>query len=164
VRVDQLTSGDVIRAANAKGELTTDAVSKLSLADSRREASFLTLMMGGAGRNITLTPEHHLPVGASCCSTLKQAKDIKAGETVWVVNGAGTATVATAVTKIVTRVKAKGLHSPVMTSGTHPVVDGVVTAFSSYGTVTLASYGLPFLEQTGLTEIFRRVASPKYIQ
>ena len=39
-----------------------------------------------------------------------------------------------------------GLHSPVLTAGHFPVVDGVVTAFDSIGKVTLASYGLPLLE------------------
>ena len=32
---------------------------------------------GDGGRTLTLTPEHHVPVGAECCSTLKKAKELK---------------------------------------------------------------------------------------
>ena len=61
------------------------------------------------------------------------------GETVWTVKAG--AAVAQAVTKV-TKKAAAGLHSPVLTSGSFPVVDGVVTSFDSIEKVTLAKHGL----------------------
>ena len=51
-----------------------------------------------SGRTLTLTPEHHLPVGAQCCSHLKKAKDVAVGETVWAASHvtAGAASLVTA--------------------------------------------------------------------
>ena len=61
------------------------AESEASIAKPEAEATtFLTLATDG-GRTLNLTAEHHLPVGSTCCSTLKQAKDVAAGETVWAV-------------------------------------------------------------------------------
>ena len=83
--------------------------------------------------------QHHVPVGASCCATLKKAAHVAIGDKVWVVSGASA--VAQDVTKL-TKVVAKGLFSPVLAHGSFPVVNGVVTSFDSIGKVTLASYGL----------------------
>lgn len=60
---------------------------------------------------IELTTEHHLPVGASCCSNLVKAKDVIIGEKVWTVKGA-----TTVVSKTVVIEKA-GTFSPVLTGG-----------------------------------------------
>ena len=78
-------------------------------------------------------------VGPMCCATLKQAKDVKLDDKVWAVV-AGKA-VATAVTAISTA-HDKGLHSPVLTHGGFPVVDGLVTSFDSIEKVRLATFGL----------------------
>ena len=55
--------------------------------------------------------------------------------------------------------KARGLHSPVLTHGGFPIVDGVVTSFDSIEKVTLARHGLsPLLsacKATGTCEKFR---------
>ena len=40
------------------------------------------------------------------------------------------------------RASAAGLHSPVMTRGGFPVVDGLITSFDKIKMVTLAKYGL----------------------
>ena len=58
-----------------------------------------------------------------------------------------------------TQVLGKGLHSPVLTHGNFPVVDGVVTAFDSIEKVTLAKHGLaPLLaacKATGTCDKFK---------
>ena len=99
-----------------------------------------------------------MPVGATCCSTLKLAQDVVVGETVWAVKAR--ASVATTVTTKTTT-KATGLHSPVLTHGGFPVVDGLVTAFDSIEKVTLAKHGLaPLLaacKATGTCEKFREM-------
>ena len=137
-RVDALKEGDEIVAADADGVLTTDTVSLLSFAKPEAQAvTFLTVVTDSA--NLSLTLDHRLPVGAVCCSILKKAKDIIVGDTIWEVK-AGIA-VATAVSSV-GKVQAKGLHSPVLTHGGFPVVDGVVTSFDSIEKVTLAKYGL----------------------
>ena len=97
---------------------------------------------GASGRALNLTAEHRLPTGPRCCSTLQKAKDVAAGDTVWVVESG--ATVARRV-QAVALVKARGLHSPVLSAGSFPVVDGVVTSFDRIESVTLASYGLSAL-------------------
>jgi hypothetical protein len=111
-----------------------------------------------AKKNLTLTASHHVPVGAECCSTLKQAKDIKVGETVWAVND-GKTTPTTVASKGIA--KARGLHSPVLTNGGFPVVDGVVTSFDSIDKVTLAKHAVaPLLKAckaTGTCETFREL-------
>ena len=163
MRIDALKQGDAILAGTADGAITTDIVSALSIAQPETHATFLTLTTA-SGANLTLTPEHHVPVGATCCSTLKQAKDLVIGGTIYQVKEG--AAVATTVTKI-THVTKSGLHSPVTIKGTYPVVDGFVTAFDSAAIVHGASYALPLFEASGTTALFRRAflaAGNKYIQ
>ena len=130
--------GDAIMAAAADGTLTTDTVSSLSIAKPEAEATFVKIMLE-SGAELDLTPEHHLPVGPECCSVLKKAKAVEIGETLWTATGAKRV-VATGATI------GKGLHSPVMTNGGFPIVDGVVTSFDGIASVTLASYGLKYVE------------------
>ena len=139
-RVDALQEGDKIVAATADGALTTDSVSLLSLAMREVPASAFVVLTTNATKTLTLTGEHHLPVGASCCSSLKKAKDVAVGDLVWAA-GAGAKAIAQTVTAI-SATKAAGLHSPVLSSGSFPVVDGIVTSFDSFEKVTLAKYGL----------------------
>ena len=153
--LDALQVGDEIIVATAEGVLTTDTVSALSLADNDAVSTFLVLSTA-TGRNVTLTEAHHIPVGPSCCATLKTASEIELGDTLWLSSTTGAA-VPSAVTKMAT-VSKKGLHSPVMTNGHFPLVDGIVTAFDSINMVTVASYGIPILEATGTIELFKRVA------
>jgi len=151
--MDALMEGDVVLAATAAGKLTTDTVSLLSIAKPEAEATFVTLATD-AGKTLTLTPEHHLPVGEACCSTLKKAKEVVEGETVWTTGGAALVTKKGAAI-------AKGLHSPVLTNGNFPVVDGVVTSFDTMFGVKLAEYGLkyaiPLCRATGSCLLFRAI-------
>ena len=159
VRLDSLREGDRIVAARADGTLTTDEVSLLSVARPGVPAAFLRIATQG-GHALNITSEHHLPVGAVCCGHLRKAKDMAVGETIWVVEGA--ATVARTVVQVGHTV-AHGLHSPVLASGTFPVVDGVVTAFDRIESVTLAAYSLPPLlracKATGTCSVVQRLHS-----
>ena len=172
--IDQLKEGDAILAADADGLLTADTVSPLSTSDSSRQTTFLMVTLD-SGHILTLTPTHHLPVGDACCSHLKLAKDVHIGDKVWAVApteakafhakfsagmGADSTAKASKVTAVATVVKT-GTHSPVMTHGTYPVVDGVVTAFDSHYVQQLASYGLPLLHKTGTESVFRRIFMDK---
>ena len=163
-RLDALRAGDTIVAARADGSLTNDIVSHLSLADADVQGTSFVVLTTESGRNLTLTPTHHVPVGATCCANLKQAKDIVVGETVYeaVVSPAVRATQV----KKIGSVTKSGLHSPVLTHGAMPIVNSVVTSFDSMEIVRLATYGLPLLEATGLTNTFRDavLAQRKYIR
>eukprot|EP00900_Chrysochromulina_parva_P008504 jgi/Chrpa1/17655/Chrysochromulina_OHIO_Genome00004419-RA len=153
-RLDALRAGDAIVAARADGTLTTDAVSTLSLADADVQGTTFVVLTTASGRNLTLTPTHHVPIGDACCADLKQAKDVAVGETVYEAVSVSDAVRATQVQKIGTAIK-PGLHSPVLSHGTMPIVNGVATSFDALHNVRLASYGLPLLEATGLTATFR---------
>jgi len=155
VRLDALKEGDKIVAAAADGSVTTGTVSLLSIAKPGAEATFVNLTTS-AGKSITLTAGHHLPVGPTCCESLKKAKDVTVGETVWAeaADAASRTTVAS-----IAHVTARGLHSPVLTNGGFPIIDGIVTSFDSIDKVTLAKHGLASLltmcKATGTCETFR---------
>lgn len=155
VRVDRLKEGDSILAATMGGQLTMDTVSLLSIAMPEAQATFLTLTTAN-GRNLTLTPAHHLPAGPVCCSALKLASEVEVGETIWIAAGKAGATAEAAAVTQVFKTAGIGLHSPVLTSGSLPIVDGFVTSFDSALKIALASYGLPLLEAAGMTGFFRR--------
>ena len=69
-----------------------------------RATAFLKVTTA-AGKNLTLTKGHHVPVGAECCSTLKTADELDIGETVWVVgpNHAAASTTVKAISKVRSR-------------------------------------------------------------
>jgi len=163
VRVDTLKEGDEVLAVTAEGSLTTDRVSFLSLAAPEKLAGFYTLTTA-AGRNVTLTPEHHIPIGEECCGVLKPAKQVKVGEMLWVASAKGKAATAQRVVHKRTT-PGVGLHSPVMAHGSFPVIDGVVTAFDSITKVWVAAVANPALEQlvkaTGTSDLLRRTLFPK---
>ena len=137
-RLDALKEGDAIVAATAEGMLTTDTVSLLSIAKPEARTAFLSLTTS-SGHNLTVTSSHHLPTGDACCSNLQKASMVLAGEAIWTVE-AGRVMKRT-VTRVA-EVVATGLHSPVLTNGGMPIVDGVVTSFDSIEKVTLAKHGL----------------------
>ena len=145
-RLDELRAGDAIMvAARADGTLTTDTVSTLSLADEDVQGTTFVVLTTASGRNLTLTPTHHVPVGAACCTDLKQAKDVAVGDTMYEAVPASGLVRATKVAKISSAIK-PGLHSPVLSHGTMPIVDGVATSFDALHNVRLASYGLPCMQ------------------
>jgi len=151
--MDILKEGDVILAATADGALTTDTVSLLSIAKPEVQATFVTLTTD-ADKTLTLTPEHHLPVGEACCSNLKKAKEVVEGDKLWTTSGAALVTKKGAAIE-------KGLHSPVLINGNFPVVDEVVTSFDTMFGVKLAKYGLkyaiPLCKATGSCSLFRAI-------
>ena len=122
VRMDELRHGDAVRAVTRDGKLTTDTVSFLSLANAAAVATFVRITTEG-GEVITLTPEHRLPVGKACCGTLKQAKGVERGDTIWVAARQGGAAPAPQRIAGTARVEAKGLHSPVLTHGAFPLIE-----------------------------------------
>jgi len=152
VLIASLREGDAIVAATSEGALTTDTVSLLSIAKPEANADFLTLTIAD-GRSLSLTAAHHVPTGPRCCGVLEQAKDLIVGTTIWTVPATGGGgLVAQPITKI-GRTAAAGLHSPVLSNGGFPVVDGIVTSFDSMGKVRLATYGLkPLLSVCKLTD------------
>jgi len=156
-RVDSLKEGDAIVAATAEGDLTTDTVTLVSIAMPEASAPALLSLTTASNATLTLTPEHHVSVGAACCSTLKKAKEMRVGETVWAAT-AGTAAVSTTIVAI-SKAHGKGLHSPVLMNGGFPVVDGIVTSFDAIEKVTLARHGLaPLLQAckaTGTCQTWR---------
>eukprot|EP00900_Chrysochromulina_parva_P018840 jgi/Chrpa1/26958/Chrysochromulina_OHIO_Genome00011636-RA len=152
VPIASLREGDAIVAATSEGALTTDTVSLLSIAKPEASADFLTLTIAD-GRSLSLTATHHVPIGPRCCGVLEQAKDLVVGTTIWTVPATGGGgLVAQPITKI-GRTAAVGLHSPVLSNGGFPVVDGLVTSFDSMGKVRLATYVLkPLLSLCKLTD------------
>ena len=138
-RMDELRAGDKILAARADGTLYHDTVSRFSLAKSDVTAAFVSLTMGN--KQVSLTATHHLPVGPS--KTLKQAADVKQGETVWIAEKAALSP--QTVTKI-DLVIGEGLHNPLLVNGGFPVVDGVATSFNTQTIVTFDSYAVPVVE------------------
>ena len=153
MRMDALREGDAIVALTANGVWTTDTVSLLSIAKPEAQATFVTLTTD-AGQTLTLTPEHHLPVGEACCSYLKRANEVLEGDKVWTTSGAALVTKRGATIQ-------KGLHSPVLTHGTFPVVDGIVTSFDSIEGVQIGAmlgpFLFPFIKATGSAALVRRL-------
>ena len=155
--ISNLGEGDAILATDTDGKVTTDSVSILSINVLNIAATFVKLQ---TDRNATLelTSEHHLPVGGACCSTLKKAKDIEVGQTVWVY----VPPIGIGPERVVAKslFKGVGLHSPVLTNGGLPIVNDVVTAFDSIEIVRFASYVLPLALRScsfmGICPLFRR--------
>lgn len=171
-RMDALRHGDELLAVTASGEVGTDVVSVLSIAKPEAtQRAFVRLVTDG-NASLILTPEHHLPVGASCCGVLKQATDLELGETVWAVaspnhpheeHARAPPSRVSLQPHTIVRLHAAthdGLHSPVLARGGLPIVDGVVTAPDRIEVLTLASYGLPLVlracEATGTCHLLRR--------
>ena len=168
-RMDALQHGDVIVAATATGTLTTDTVSLFSLADDEAVAT-VTVLSTDTNVSLALTPTHRLPVGPTCCAHLKQALDVSAGEIVWTVAPSDSHRVAPggkqqqAQPHVVTGShleRRRGLHSPLLTHGNFPVVDGVVTSFNTRAVVAIDGavlpYVLPACAATDTCGLLRRV-------
>ena len=168
-RMDTLAVGDRILAASAHGALLFDEVSRFSIADHHTASvAFLALTLAN---NMTLevTAGHHLPVGATCCSSLKQARQLRVGDQVWTTTAAvpPMSPAATGLTPhplvSIDVTIADGLNNPLMRHGGRPIVNGVVTAFNSITVVTLDSIGVPiaeaFCEAIGACDELRRAVA-----
>ena len=152
VLIASLREGDAIVAATSEGALTTDTVSLLSIANPEANADFLTVTIAD-GRNLSLTAAHHVPTSPRCCGVLQQAKYLIVGTTIWTVPATGGGGLVAQPITMIGRMAAAGLHSPVLSNGGFPVVNGVVTSFDSMGKVRLATYGLkPLLSVCKLTD------------
>jgi len=155
LRIDDLKEGTSILSATIEGGITTDTVTLLSIVKPEATAKFLMFTTAN-NKTLTLTPEHHLPVGPACCSTIRKAKDVPIGATVWMVGAAELTSVLITSKEMVNAV---GLHSPVLSKGGLPIVNGFVTSFDSIEKVTIARYGLAFLLKacavTGTCEYLR---------
>lgn len=79
-RIDALKEGDEILAATHDGALTTDVVSLLSIAKPEAKAAAYVALASAANKTVTLTAGHHVPVGATCCATLEQAKNVQVSD------------------------------------------------------------------------------------
>jgi len=168
VRVDALKAGDSILVAARDGSLAYERVSMFSLSDSAASATFIALSLAPAQathtkqRRLRLTPDHHVPTGAECCTVLSVAKDIQVGDTVWVADAAKGNAEAWRVYDIELDI-AQGLYNPLSEAGGFPVVDGVVTSFNSIEVVMLDSIAVPWLEAmcsaTGTCTALRRVVT-----
>ena len=100
---------------------------------------------------------HYICLTPVAPSSTAQAKDLAIGDIVY--TAVGEKIVAVTVLKVSTALH-KGLHSPVLTAGSFPVVDGIVTSFDTMAKVTLAAYGLPTLvkvcKHTGTCNLLRK--------
>lgn len=151
-RLDELVVGDRIHALTAEGVPTVDTVSFFSTARAEVESDFIQMALSkdetSKSATFMVTPEHHLPVGETCCATVKKAKDLQVGDTVFRARApsadrSDAEKLTIAATKIVS---SKGLHSPVLINGGYPVIDGIVTSYDAPNTVYWASHALPYAE------------------
>merc|ERR1719424_1683090 len=152
--MDELRHGDAVRAVTRDGKLTTDTVSFLSLANAAAVATFVRITTEG-GEVITLTPEHRLPVGKACCGTLKQAKGVERGDTIWVAAREGGAAPAPQRIAATALVEAKGLHSPVLTHGAFPLIEEACVTDPS-ADVALTAEDSDAMEAMGMCSAVRR--------
>jgi hypothetical protein len=151
VRVDTLKAGDEIFAATAEGKLTTDTVSLLSHAKSDQEADFIKITVAidaadGPSTDLTLsaTPDHRVSTGPTCCSELTAAGSVRVGDTLWAHVGGATAIPTTV--KTLSATTDRGLHSPVLTNGNYPIINGVVTSFDHAAGVAVHATLDPIIE------------------
>ena len=166
VSVATLTEGDAIVAATAEGAMTIDTVTPLSITKPNPRARRFITLTTSTNHSLRLTPEHHLPVGESCCANLKVAQSVTVGDIVWVAATAvrsGDAAVPSRVVSKVSRELISGVHSPVLLNGGFPVIDGIVTSFDQIEGVSLAAFGLPWLvpvcKRLGACPLLQRAAS-----
>lgn len=124
--------------------MTTDTVSLFSLADAGGEEEFLSFSTA-SGQTLALTEGHHIPVGAACCTSLKQARDVALGDRVWIASARDGGPAVSTVVTARRHTTARGLHSPLLSRGSFPVVDGVVTSFNTMAIVRLDAYAVPLL-------------------
>jgi len=142
------------------GSFFYDDVTFLSIARDNVSTHFVNLETA-AGKKLTLTPQHHLPVGATCCSDVRMAKYVQPNDTVWIHDNVANAPISTTVTKTDTIFLVNaGLHNPLLKHGGLPVVDGVVTAFNTLETMKFESAVLPYVVEmctaTATCTLFKR--------
>jgi hypothetical protein len=131
VPLSSLGVGDEVIAVSPWGTAVVDRVSPLSVANARGSSSLHRLVVrseDGAYHTLHLTGSHRMPVGASCCGSLSDAKSVHAGERVWHLGRRTGLSSAKVFSNTVVEGEAGPLFSPVLDSGGLPVVDGLVTS------------------------------------
>jgi len=158
-----LKDGDRILAVGVGGRLITDAVSLFSLRYPGVSVAFMSLTTSSVEGNatLTLTPEHFLPEGKTCCSNVKRAKELRVGDEIWTaLAGVNQVTAKLATIVRIDVVMGEGLYSPVLVNGSFPIIDHHVTSFDSASGVKVTSsllrYVEPLVQRTG-THAFARV-------
>lgn len=145
VRLDALRVGDEVRSVDLAGRPSVGRVSALSVRrpDARAVVWRVTTEAGGV---LHATADHHVASGAACCAHVVRVRTLRPGDVLWTsVNGTRASPVR--VSSVRSGVDAVGLHSPVLSNGDHPVVDGVVTSFDRIAVVRLArTVGLGWVE------------------
>lgn len=131
VRFDQVRVGDRILTANVDG--TPAFAPVVMFLDKEKQTKtpvdYLKITLA-SGRQIEMTPKHKIYAGATCCdrSSLKEARALKMGDTVHVMQPNAGAAAATRVASIEsTQYPAK--YDLATTNGDALVVDGVVTTY-----------------------------------
>ena len=143
-QIDQLQEGEPILAATLDGGLAVDTVSLLSIADNTaKNKGFLSITTNGNLR-LNATSGHHMATGDKCCSQIKKLQELNIGDTVWIRETGKPLPIAQKITGI-EMVVAHGLHSPVLTNGGLPIINGFVTSFDTASKVSTAKTWLPGL-------------------
>ena len=76
-RIDSLKAGDTILSATLDGAIALDTVSILSIADSESNGNGYISVTTDGKQTLNATHDHHVVVGATCCSEIKQMKKDK---------------------------------------------------------------------------------------
>ena len=143
-QIDQLQEGEPILAATLDGGLAVDTVSLLSIADNTAKNKAFLSITTNANLKLNATSEHHMATGDKCCSQIKKLQELNIGDTVWIRETGKPLPVAQKITGIEIAV-AHGLHSPVLTNGGLPIINGFVTSFDTASKVSTAKTWLPGL-------------------
>ena len=125
-------------------------VSLLSHASPDKEGAFVTFTVAtgaadGSATEFTLsaTPDHRVSIGPTCCSDLKKAGSVRVGDVLW-------ARLSDAVVPVTVKELSMkrdiGMHSPVLTNGNYPIVNGVVTSFDHAAGVAVSATLIPVFE------------------
>lgn len=183
VRVDEIQAGDSVLVANRNGEFTYKQVFLSSSRQSSNQTNEYLNIATDSGDEITVTGNHYLQVGPTCCSntSLVLASEVQPGDTVWTISGnvssrsssdLNTSAVPSKVA-VVYESQEVGLHNVYTLESRHhdashttgfgaldsfPVVNGVVASSFSADMPLIASQGFATADafMDPLREIFKR--------
>jgi len=145
-----LRLGDRIVATDEDGRRVIDEVAFSSLADENAKQRAYLQVATSEGLVLDITGDHHVPVGAKCCTDLKVAQDLLVGDTIWTFDSNGDRAKSQMVSSIQSIV-ADGLHSPILVGGGFPVVSNFVTSFGSLEDVRSAAKVYPLIQRVSVS-------------
>lgn len=145
-----LRLGDRIVATDEYGGRVIDEVAFSSLADENAKRRAYLQVATSEGLVLDITGDHHVPVGAKCCTDLKVAQDLLVGDTIWTFDSSGDRAKPQMVSSIQSIV-ADGLHSPILVGGGFPVVSNFVTSFGSLQDVRSAAKVYPVVQRVSVS-------------